>query len=308
MNLRQIETFRAVFSSRSITKAAESLFVTPPGVSRMMKHLELQLGVRLFVRANGRISPTADAIRLAAEVDRFYGGVERIRHVAKGLKLGEGQRISIACSPSIGLTVAPKAVARFAAKFPQVEVEFSVQPIVPILDRVAACQCDLALSLVPVTHAAIEQRALASIPVVAVIPSSWPLASEKRIKFAQLAALPYVAFANDSVQGEIIARLLADAGINPTARITTRVAADACRFVQLGLGFALIDALTASAFDGRELVARALPIRMDYNVTAIWAAERPLSGLQEKFLREIVSELSEFPTLPTPRGRLKQLT
>ena len=272
----------------------------------MMKHLELQLGVRLFVRANGRISPTVDAIRLATEVDRFYGGVERIRHVARGLKLGEGQRISVACSPSIGLTIAPKAVARFAVKFPQVEIEFSVQPIVPILNRVAACQCDLALSLVPVTHAAIEQRSLASIPVVAVIPSGWPLAGEKRIKFAQLAELPYVAFATDSVQGEIIARLLADAGINPAARITTRVAADACRFVQLGLGFALIDALTASAFDGQGLVVRPLPTSMDYKVTAVWAAERPLSVLHEKFLLEIVSELSDFPVLPTPKGRQKR--
>ena len=50
MNLRQIEVFKAVMSTGSITNAARLLHVSQPGISRLVKHLELQLGVALFER------------------------------------------------------------------------------------------------------------------------------------------------------------------------------------------------------------------------------------------------------------------
>ena len=58
MNLRQIEIFRAVMSAGSITGAARLLHVSQPSVSRMVRHLELQLGVALFERRNGRLFAT----------------------------------------------------------------------------------------------------------------------------------------------------------------------------------------------------------------------------------------------------------
>ena len=55
MNLRQIEVFRAVMLAGSVTDAARSLHVSQPGISRMLSHIELQLGLRLFERRKGRL-------------------------------------------------------------------------------------------------------------------------------------------------------------------------------------------------------------------------------------------------------------
>jgi DNA-binding transcriptional LysR family regulator len=57
MNLRQIEVFRAVMLAGSVTDAARSLHVSQPGISRMLSHIELQLGLRLFERHKGRLRP-----------------------------------------------------------------------------------------------------------------------------------------------------------------------------------------------------------------------------------------------------------
>ena len=78
MNLRQIEVFRAVMLAGSVTDAARLLHVSQPGVSRMLGHIEVQLGVRLFERGRGKLRPTPEAQALYAEVEHVYRGVQRI--------------------------------------------------------------------------------------------------------------------------------------------------------------------------------------------------------------------------------------
>ena len=88
MNLRQIEVFRAVMLAGSVTDAARMLHVSQPGISRMLGHIELQLGVRLFERGRGKLRPTPEAHALYAEVEQVYRGVQRIDDRARGLKSG----------------------------------------------------------------------------------------------------------------------------------------------------------------------------------------------------------------------------
>jgi hypothetical protein len=63
MTLRQIEVIRAVMISGTITGAAKLLNVSAPGISRLVKYTERSLGVRFFMRQNGRYFPTQDAQR-----------------------------------------------------------------------------------------------------------------------------------------------------------------------------------------------------------------------------------------------------
>ncbi|UUZ72323.1 LysR family transcriptional regulator [Polaromonas sp. P1(28)-8] len=48
MNARQLEVFRAIMRNRSLTAAAESLHVSQPAVSKVLRHFEIQIGYKLF--------------------------------------------------------------------------------------------------------------------------------------------------------------------------------------------------------------------------------------------------------------------
>lgn len=50
MELRELKYFLAVAREESISKAAETLFVTQPNLSRQMQNLEKEIGQQLFIR------------------------------------------------------------------------------------------------------------------------------------------------------------------------------------------------------------------------------------------------------------------
>ena len=67
---RQIEAFRAVIETGSVTRAAERLHVTQPAVSKLIMELERATRITLFVRHRRRVVPTPEASLLAEEVER----------------------------------------------------------------------------------------------------------------------------------------------------------------------------------------------------------------------------------------------
>ena len=97
LNLRQIEVFRAIMISGSISGASKLLFVSQPAVSRLIAYTEQRLGLMLFERIKGRLSPTPEARRLFVEVTALYQNVQRVNEVADNLAENrEGQlRLSL---------------------------------------------------------------------------------------------------------------------------------------------------------------------------------------------------------------------
>ena len=58
INLRQIEVFRAIMLTHSMSGAAKALHVSQPAISRLVSHTEQRLGLKLFERIKGRLYPT----------------------------------------------------------------------------------------------------------------------------------------------------------------------------------------------------------------------------------------------------------
>lgn len=70
MNFKQIEAFRAVMLTGSMTSAAGLLHTSQPNVSRWISLLEQRVGFVLFQRSGTRLIPTPEA-------DAFYADVEK---------------------------------------------------------------------------------------------------------------------------------------------------------------------------------------------------------------------------------------
>jgi DNA-binding transcriptional LysR family regulator len=88
LTLRQIEAIRAIMVTGSVDGAARLLNVSSPGISRVMKHAEASVGVKLFSRRGGRYTPTPQANAIFNQINSVYGKVEDLQFVISRIKRG----------------------------------------------------------------------------------------------------------------------------------------------------------------------------------------------------------------------------
>ncbi|MDU6377010.1 MAG: LysR family transcriptional regulator, partial [Bradyrhizobium sp.] len=146
MHYRQIETFRAVILSGSASRAAELLDITQPAVSRAIAELERSVGFALFDRSGGRLSPTAEARLLFAEVDRAFVGLDRIRAEAARIRDFGAGAIRIASLSAFANTLMPKAIHAFNKRHPGVPVTLQIRASSVVRELVASGSFDLGIA------------------------------------------------------------------------------------------------------------------------------------------------------------------
>jgi DNA-binding transcriptional LysR family regulator len=111
--------FVAVAEALSFTKAAENLRLAQPSLTRQIKDLETEIGVRLFDRSGKRISPTQegesfllDARRLLAECVQSVQAVQR-------LSRGEASQLNIGYIANIYHDLLPATLGTFRRACPR---------------------------------------------------------------------------------------------------------------------------------------------------------------------------------------------
>ncbi len=299
MNLRQIEVFRAVMVAGSVTGAARMLHVSQPGISRMLSHVETQLGVRLFERVRGgRLTPTPEAQALQREVEQVYRGVKRIDDCARDLKSGARLSLRVLASPSTSLEIVPQAIARLAARFPASRLYMETVLVRDMVGLLVEHDADVAVSTLPIDHAL-----LASVPVgrwslACALPPGHALAVRPRIGLRDLIGERLIAFSEDTPQGRLIEDWRGRHGGMSRAQVEVRSGQVACALVAHGAGIAIVDNLTARAWRGGALTFRPLARSPSFGALAVHNANAPASLLAQALVREVAASFRQIALRP----------
>lgn len=296
MNLRQIEVFRAVMNTGSFTKAAELLHVSQPGISRMMRHLELQLAVTLFERNHGRVVATPEAHALHVEVERAYRGMETVQDFARQLREGAKTVLRVVTSPNLGFDVVPGAVVELSRRYPAARISLEVQQRAEQMkELLVAEQGDIGISALELEHPLLSSNSLGEWKLVCVMREDHPFAARRIIDVADLASEPLVSFHKDTMQGRIIGSWFARKGLRPSTSIEVRSGQVACSLVANGAGIAFVDDLTARALAPFGLTCRPVRASPKFEVHAVVNKERPPPMLATA-LCELVARRLRNPT------------
>jgi LysR family transcriptional activator of dmlA len=115
--------FALIAKLGNMAAAAQELGVTPPVVSRRLAALEQRLGVRLMNRTTRRISLTPEGESYLLEGVRLLEQMRALEHRIGGGTLQPRGTLRVSATLGFGrLHVAP-ALSRFAARYPEVEVQ-----------------------------------------------------------------------------------------------------------------------------------------------------------------------------------------
>jgi DNA-binding transcriptional LysR family regulator len=289
MNLRQIEVFRAVMLAGSVTGAARVLHVSQPGISRMLGHIELQLGLQLFERSGGKLRPTPEAQALYAEVEQVYRGVQRIDDRARDLKAGAGLTLRVLASPSTALEVVPRAVARLAQDFPTARIYMETQLVREMTSQLARNEADIAISTLPMEQALLASEVVGHWTLACVFGAGHAFAARRSLALREVMKEKLIAFSPDTPQGKLVAEA-SGSEEPPAVQIEVRSGQVACALAGSGAGIAVVDDLTARAWRSGRLEFRPILRAPVYDVFAVRNAGVPSSRLGQAFVERVKAE------------------
>ena len=244
LTLRQIEVIRAIMVTGTVGGAAKLLNVSSPGVSRVMKHAEAVLGIKLFSRKGGRFDPTLEAQDIFSLVNGVYDKVEDLHFVIRRLKRGMDAELRVGSVPSISNVMVPRAIADVRRKFPSLLIDIDVLKIEEAIDYLLLGKGEAVAISYRIDHPMLSFVPLAEGRLKCVVPVAHPLARQSAVSARDIARYPLIGIDPNDPFGRIMAGIFSGLSLNYDVSIKARFGSTVCALVSNGLGIAIIDEFT----------------------------------------------------------------
>lgn len=283
MNYRQVEVFKAIMDSGSITEAAGMLRISQPAVSKALKQLEGELGLQLFSRTTKGIAATEEARALYAEVERTYFGMQNLARFAANLRDRKQGRVVVSTIPALGIEWLPAVVAGFSAAHPHVTISLHSSNSTDAARLVGTGEIDLGIAQLRSEEYNLSRRKLFDLEGVIVLPAGHRLASRPDIRAEDLADETIVALGPDDEFRRRLTQALDAASLRYRSMIDASLAVTVCTLVAAGCGVGIVDSEAARTQTGKGLVFRAFSPRIRVPIYLFRQRGRPTSKLVEAF-------------------------
>ena len=289
IKLRDLHVLIAVVQTGSMTKAAESLAISVPVVSKAISDLEHTLGVRLLDRSAQGVEPAPYGRALLdsslAAFDELRQGVEHIEFLSDP-RVGE---VRIGCPVTMATGFVSAVIDRFAEKYPHITVHLLAAESAATYRALEERKVDLAIvgMYSPLNDAHLNAEVLfhESFAVAAGGQSRW--ARRRSAKLAELVNERWTLPPSDTLFGSVVVEAFRASGLEvPRASVVTSSVPARIRLVATGR---FLTALPRSMlrFHPKNAAIRILPIDMPTTrrpIGVITLKKRSLSPVAQLFI------------------------
>ena len=291
LTLRQVEVIRAVMIAGTIQGAADLLGVSAPGVSRLIRHTEDTLGIRLFERKAGIFVPAPEAGTLFEMLHLVHRQMDHLNKALDDLQKGRDFALSFASAPSIAQFIAARAIRTIRQRFPDLRIDLNILKIEETLDYLLLEQGEFVVMSAAVHNPAVESQPLATGRIVAILPEGHPLAAQPVVSVHDLMRHPFVGVDPADPYGASLARPFREAGLDPVHAMRGRFAQTTVSLVRHGLGVAVIDEFSVAEVYMPGLIRRPLKEKAQITAYVVQKKGRTLSAFADYAIGRLKREL-----------------
>ncbi|MGY8667204.1 LysR substrate-binding domain-containing protein [Bradyrhizobium sp. UFLA05-109] len=294
INSRQVEAFRAMMQTGSVTEAAKLMVVTQPAASRLLRDFQALLKMELFERRGTGLVPTAAATALYTEVERSFVGLERITAAAEEIRGRRTGSLRIAALPALANGYLPRLAGHFLKERPNLNLAFFgvISPIV--VDWVLNNQCDIGFAEVPIAHSGLPRLRLPPLARVAVLPDGHRLAEKEVLEPRDFEGETFISLSAGSASRHLVDQVFHRNDVRRVLRVETTLSEIMCGMVSSGLGVAICDPITAKEFATRGVIVRRFLPRIDFEFSAVFPPQRSPSPVALDLVEALRHALGEM--------------
>ncbi len=254
-SLHRLHCFEVVLEEAGFKRATARLHITQPALSYQIKRLEEELGVLLFHRRPGGVSPT-EAGRLLLQHARQVGAaVRQAQRAMKELSDGAAGEVRIGTVSSIGTYFLPQLLITMRDRYPATRPTVLYSQAGDIIDTLLGNQLDLAILADPRVDRRLRYETLFEERVSLVSGRSHPFFGHPTIRPRQLEGSEFVALSPQTPTGALIGRHLGRLGVTVDTVVLTEDVETVKRMVKIGMGVGFLPDMVTE----HEVVSEARP-------------------------------------------------
>lgn len=246
MDFKELQYVLSIAKNHNISKAARELYISQPSLSKYLRNLESNLGMKLFQRIGNDFVLT-------------YAGEKYIKYAREILKIKKDLddeffdivnhrkgRLNVACSIFRSQYLIPETVPKFKEKYPNVEINFLEETESNKLDKLLINgDADIAIFNYSGNNSMLDCELLKNEEITLAVNRNHPLANEgKQIEGCKFPWIDIKRFKDDKFvinypeqkSGEIAKKVFDKMNIKPKVVLKTRSIECAIRLASCGFG------------------------------------------------------------------------
>ncbi|MBB5192137.1 DNA-binding transcriptional LysR family regulator [Silvimonas terrae] len=186
VSLRQLRVFLAVAEYRNFSRAGDIIGLTQPAVSRCIRELESEIGIRLLDRTTREVQLTAEGASLVGEVGRLIDELETTLQAARNVGEQRCGRVRVASSPTISANLMPACVADSLQRYPHISLVLHDQVQRANIISVLNGDVDFGVIVEPQQVEELHTESIMEDPFCLILPQTHLLAAKTNVHWQDL--------------------------------------------------------------------------------------------------------------------------
>lgn len=291
MDIRLLRYFLAVAREENITKAAESLHISQPSLSKQIMELEQEIGKKLLIRGKRQVTLTDEGVLLRKRADEIVKLLEKTERDLSANEIDLSGEVTIGGNPTKTVL---NAAASLRTAHPDVRFQFYSSDAIDVLEKLEHGSLDFSIFLEPIDTMKYEYISLPD-------SSRWGLlmmkdnvlAKKELIEKADILSVPLIFHRRAGLQRLVSHWAETDIENFNIAATYNVVNGSPSRLVKSGLGCFLSTEDQLPEQLDKDVCFRPLEPLLEIHYALIWKRYAALSKAAEGFLEKVRSELEK---------------
>jgi DNA-binding transcriptional LysR family regulator len=204
MTFHQLEIFDAVVEKLSITEAARKIRISQPSVSKQLRFLERECGLKLYVKSGRGIKITDEGRLLQTAAKPILRQMEDLRgSFLNRVADARATTLRVGSTPSPGAFFLPGVLKSFVKLHPEIHPTLRTGYPDAIKAMLLDGKIDIAVTTIPSFHPQIVEEVIGSEEILAIVSAKHALAHKRRLTESDLAKVPFIMTTDGRIAEEI---------------------------------------------------------------------------------------------------------
>lgn len=196
INIKELESFLCIVESGSITKAATNMYISPQGLSSLVKKIEKELDVTLLERSANGVVLNAYGKLLLDKAKIILNTYEELQNEINNLKRLEHGMIRMVSAYGVLRRLTPDFIFEFMKQNPEIHLDYMEFPDNYIDEMVFEEKADIGFAIGPVDNEKFESNFLYEEEVMLLVRADDELASYDKISIKDIKGRKFIIESN----------------------------------------------------------------------------------------------------------------